>query len=439
MDRPILALTRTHAAGGAGASPTTVAARNMRLLVQLRWIAVGGQLLTILAVHFGLGVSLPIMPMLAVVAGLALANPLFRSISYRRQIGQGGILAALLLDVAALALQLYFSGGAANPFVSLFLIQLVLGAILLEPVRVAGLGLATATAFAALGAYGLPLSYPASLVLAAPRLEALGAWVSFVLTGGLLAVFVARVIRNLRARDAYLAELSQRAAEEDGLIRMGLLASGAAHELGTPLSSLSVILNDWTRMPGLTGDPELAEELAEMQREVHRCKTVVSDILHSVGTPRGDEVSLMDAGDLLTETAADWRRAHSSIALDYNGSTLQGVAVVAEPALRQVVASLLDNAGEASPGGILLSGTLAGEGVEIVVTDNGPGFTPQQLASIGKPYQSTKGAGRGLGMFLAAALARRLGGRLTAANRPEGGAQVRLLLPLGPQRDRIAP
>lgn len=430
MDRPILALTRVSPTARATAAPPAVAGRNMRLLVQLRWIAVGGQLLTILGVHFGLGVPLPLAPMLVVVAVLTAANLLIRVASYRRPMGQGAVFAALLLDVVALTLQLYLSGGASNPFISLFLVQLVLGAILLRPLLVAVLGLATVAAVAALGLFGVPLAWPPSLYTAVPHLQAFGSWISFVLTGALLTIFVARVIRNLRARDAYVADLSQQAAQEDGIIRMGLLASGAAHELGTPLSSLSVILNDWSRMPRLARDPELAGELAEMRREVDRCKVIVSDILHSAGAPRGEEMVLISAAGLLDAAADDWRRTHPSTPLHHDALGVRDAMVVAEPAVRQVIASLLDNAAEVSPKGVWLAADVTGEGLQIAVRDDGPGFTPAQLASIGQPYQSTKGAGRGLGLFLATALARRLGGRLTAANRPEGGADVRLILPL---------
>lgn len=412
----------------------------MRLLVQLRWIAVGGQLLAILAVHFGLGAPLPLWPMLAVIASLALANPLIRRISYRRTIGPNAILCALLLDVTALAVQLYLSGGASNPFISLFLLQLVLGAIVLDPLRVAALGGATAACFAILGAFSVPLAYPPDIVPMAPRLEALGAWISFVLTGALLTVFVSRLIRNLRERDAHLAELSQRATEEDALVRMGLLASGAAHELGTPLSSISVILNDWRRMPKLVGDADLATELAEMQSELDRCKAIVSDILHSVGAPRGEEMARIAAADLLEEAAAEWRALHPAIPIAYvREPETETAVVVAEPAVRQVLLSLLENAGEASPSGIGLSGAVREGQLAISILDNGPGFTEAQLASVGKPYQSTKGAGRGLGLFLAAALARRIGGRLTVSNRAGGGAMVRLSAPLAPpRRERTA-
>lgn len=434
MDRPILALTRTRRGGPAGRSPDAVAGENMRLLVQLRWIAVAGQLLTILAVAFGLGVTLPLAPMLAVVTALVAANLFALFLLSRRRIAQTSIFLALLFDVSALALQLYLSGGAANPFISLFFLQLVLGAILLDFIFVGALAATAVAAYAALAAWSLPLTYPPELAEAAPRLEAAGAWVSFALTAALLAVFITRITRNLRSRDAYLADLRQHAVEEDGIVRMGLFASGAAHELGTPLSSLSVILNDWSRMPLFQKDRELSVELAEMQREVGRCKTIVSDILHSAGAPRGETIEIVAADAFLAGIAEAWRPSHPMTPLAYEGEGLEGAVLVAEPAVRQVIASLLDNAAEASPSGVALTASRAPEGLKLSILDEGPGFTPDQLAAIGKPYQSSKGAGRGLGLFLAAALARRLGGRLSATNRPEGGANVQLVLPLALDR-----
>lgn len=430
MQTPILALTRPQRVERRGRPPGTVAGQNMRLLVQLRWIAVAGQLITIIAVRFGLGVPLPLIPMLAVVTALVLANHFARLILYRRPIGQPAIFMALLFDVAALALQLHLSGGASNPFISLFFLQLVLGAILLDPALVGVLVLVTATAYAAISLFGLPLQYPPGLQPFSTQLERVGAWISFALTGGLLAVFVSRVIRNLRARDAYLAELRQDAAEEDGIVRLGLLASGAAHELGTPLSSLSVVLNDWSRMPRVVADKELRDELAEMQADVGRCKEIVGDILHSVGAPNGEGVRPVAAAGFLSAVAEAWRPTHPTVALTVDADGLEDAVLVADPALRQVVASLLDNAAEASPTEVSLQARADSRELWVSILDRGPGFSPEQLSSVGKPYRSTKGAGRGLGLFLAAALARRLGGRLTASNRMDGGAEVRLNLPL---------
>src|SRR3546814_12997760 len=82
--------------------------------------------------------------------------------------------------------------------------------------------------------------------------------------------------------------MRQHATEESHIVRMGLLASGAAHELGTPLSSLSVILGDWRRMPAVAGDTDMAQELEEMQAAVQRCKAIVTGILLSAGQTRGE-------------------------------------------------------------------------------------------------------------------------------------------------------
>lgn len=430
MDRPILALTLPRRS--AGRSPEAVGNENMRLLAQLRWVAVAGQLITIGLVHYGLGVPLPLAPMLGVVTLLVLANVLELFMVARWRVTQGALFLALLFDVLALALQLYLSGGAENPFISLFLLQVVLGAILLDVAGVAVLAGVAVAAYAVLATHSLPLAYPPDLAATATELEQIGAWICFALTGGLLAVFVTRIIRNLRARDVYLVEMRRAAVEEDGIVRMGLLASGAAHELGTPLSSLAVILNDWSRMPRLTGDPELGPELAEMQREVGRCKAILGDLLHAAGAPRMDELSSVRAIDLLHDVVAAWKAGHGAVPLTYADENLEGAVLAAEPALRQAIANLLDNAAEASPAGVALRAARTADGLELSVLDAGPGFATAQLAAVGKPLQSTKGAGRGLGLFLAAALARRLGGRLTAANRPEGGAVVRLVLPLMP-------
>src|ERR1700712_4935023 len=104
-------------------------------------------------------------------------------------------------------------------------------------------------------------------------------------------ILITPLNRNLRAGDAALANLRQRAAEEEHIVRMGLLASGAAHELGTPLATLAVILGDWRRMPEFSRNPEFLEELGEMQTQLKRCKSIVSGILLSAGEARGESSS----------------------------------------------------------------------------------------------------------------------------------------------------
>jgi two-component system sensor histidine kinase RegB len=429
LDRPLLALTRRRAAPS-GPSAETAAHKNMRQLIQLRWIAVGGQLVTILGVHLGLGVPLPLAPMLAVVAVLGLANFFGRRWLARHEGTDPRILWALLFDTAALSLQLYFSGGASNPFVSLFLLQVVLGAILLDFGSAWALVGVTALAYGLLTVLHRPLIYPPGLALAADDLYRLGAWISFVLIGVLLSLFITRISRNLRARDAYLAELRQHAIEEDAIVRMGLFASGAAHELGTPLASLSVILGDWRHLPKINKDPLLREELDDMEAAVQRCKTIVTDILDSAGEPRGEAMTSVGAADYIDELAEAWRVNQPKTGLQTRLGDARDAVMVAGPALRQAVWNLLDNAAEVSPQALALEAGVHDDSLVIAVSDRGPGFSAHQIDSVGKPVRSAKGAGHGMGLFLAANVARKLGGHLEVANREGGGARVSLVVPL---------
>src|SRR5260370_6398522 len=252
----------------------------MGQLMQLRWIAVMGQIVTIAVVHFGFHIRLPLHDMSVVLlclVGLNIASLLlWRG---RQEVTNGVLFFALLVDVTTLTAQLYLSGGATNPFGFLYLLQVILGAVLLKAWSVWTIVVITSACFTGLTLFHRPLPLPPDDYdgLSAPYVQ--GTLICFALNAALLVIFITRINRNLRARDARLADLREQAAEEEHIVRMGLLASGAAHELGTPLSTVSVILGDWRRMPSMAADPQLLEEIDEMQAQVQRCKSIVSGIL----------------------------------------------------------------------------------------------------------------------------------------------------------------
>ena len=199
-DASILRLAGRIGEVPSGPSPGSVAAANMRQLIQLRWIAVAGQTGTILLVHFVLRIPLPVVEMLGVAALLAGANLLALLAVPRHRVHDGEVMGALLIDMAALTLQLHFSGGATNPFISLYLLQVVLGAILLPARLVVALVVVTCLAYALLSLRYVPLTLPAPLVEHSDALFAIGHWAAFVVVASLLVLFITRISRNLRAR-----------------------------------------------------------------------------------------------------------------------------------------------------------------------------------------------------------------------------------------------
>ncbi len=418
---------------GLPAAEDATARKNLLLLIQLRWIAVGGQVVTMLAVVAGFGATLPVGAMTAVLAALVTLNlgSLLR-LRTRTAVSNAELFAALLFDVAALTTQLALTGGATNPFAFLYLLQVTLGAVLLEAWPIWAIVALTGLCFAGLTVAYRPLDLPGLTDAALLGLRIAGLLVCFVLDAALLAVFVTRINKNLRERDARLADLRQQAAEEDHIVRMGLLASGAAHELGTPLATLSVILGDWRRMPSLASDAELCAEIDAMEAQVRRCKAIVTGTLLSAGEARGEFATVTTLRDFLDDLVEEWRDVHPSANLSYDDAVADDMAIASDSALKQVVFNVLDNAVEASPLWVGFEATREGEVLILAVTDLGPGFAPGMAEQIGKPYRSGKeGQERGLGLFLVVNVLRKLGGRVEARNRPGSGAVVTLALPLG--------
>ncbi len=406
--------------------------RNMALLIQLRWLAVGGQLATIGIVTGPMGISLQRAPLLAAVLVLIAIN--FASLALLRRgraVTNAELTAVLLFDVAALGWQLHHSGGLANPFASLFLLQVVIGAILLTPAS------SWAIVAAALAAIGVLAVDPTPLVLPPPYaadpmgLYLKGSLVCFLLIAVLLVAFVTRISRNLRERDAALAASRQRAVEEDHIVRMGLLASGAAHELGTPLSTLSVLIGDWKTAPAIARDTELQQDLADMDAAVRRCKAIVSGILMSAGEARGEAPQVTTMRAFLTALVEEARAGRMPGTVEFNDLFGADLAIISDPALRQVIGNVLDNASEVSPEWIALTASRDGGMAVIEIADRGPGFSDEMIERFGQPYSSTKGRpGGGLGLFLLVNVLRKLGGSASVANRDAGGAVVRVVLPL---------
>jgi len=418
-------IAATRSASGAGH-------QNMLQLIQLRWLAVIGQITTIAIVILGFDIHLPLPHMLEVLACLVAFN-IASHLRWQERtvVTNRELFLALLVDVATLTAQLYLSGGTTNPFAFLYLLQVILSAVLLEAWSTWTIVAITSACLVGLSLFSEPLALHPGPDNGLSPLYLLGMLFCFVLNAALLVILITRISRNQRAADTQLADLKQRAAEEDHIVRMGLLASGAAHELGTPLATLSVILGDWRRMPEFSRNPVLQEEIAEMQAQLQRCKTIVSGILLSAGEARGESSVKTTINTFLDDLVQEFRDTRPVVAFEYENRIGQDLPVVFDSALKQMICNVLDNALEASPLWLRLEAWQQDEALLLLVADAGPGFAAPMLTQLGKPYQSSKGkTGGGLGLFFVVNVARKLGGTVTARNPDLGGAEVLLNLPL---------
>lgn len=401
------------------------AVTRMHPLIQLRWIAVMGQVATILFAHFVLEIDLPLKPM-AVVLAILVAFNLFSMLRWRNrdEVSNESLFFSLLVDVFTLTAQLHYSGGVANPFVFLYLLQVVLAAALLSPWASRSIAGITGICFVVQILWASPVEIPQQYSVA-------GLLICFLLNAALIVVFTNRINRILREHDEHLSGLRQRAAEEEHIIRMGLLASGAAHELGTPLATISVLLGDWRRTTQFKQDDALMEDAAEMQIQIDRCKAIVSGILMSAGEVRAESPQQTTLIGFFDTLVASWCATRPVVEFDYRNTIEHDPLIVSDEGLKQMISNVLDNALEASPDWVSLETMVSGDDLIIRVLDNGPGFAPAMLKHFGRPYNSSKGKpGGGLGLFLSLNVARALGGNIFPQNRYPQGAVVTMVLPL---------
>lgn len=423
--------------GQFGAISDEAARRNLAVLIRLRWLAICGQIGAIAVTHYGLGVNLPRRAMAPVVVFLVLLN-LFSTwrLRTRRKVSDLTVTTELLMDVVALTMLLYLSGGASNPFITLFILQVILGIVLL-PARSALVILsATIAAYYWLLWNGRPMALPSTHGshgghAAGPSffdLHLQGMFLSFALAACLLAWFMLRIMENLRERDRHLEDLRRMMLEEDNLVRLGLMASGAAHELGTPLTTLAVTMDDWASL-GLPEGERGKAELSRMQEELSRCRRIVSDMLLKAGQERLVDMRTEIVAVFIADTLAEWRAEGGRLTIsveDQAGS----VAITADPLLTQVLRQILDNAAEAGATQMHIHIARAEGEVVITLSDNGPGFPSDLLAARERDKHIVQtDPGRGLGLLLVVTSLRRLSGRLRLSNGNAGGASVSLTLP----------
>lgn len=413
-------------------------AANLRRLFLLRCIAVAGQLAAIVAARSWLEVTLPLMPMLGIIGLIALFNGLtWLRLKFARNVSNLELLVQVLIDIVALTLLLYFSGGATNPFISLYLLPLAIAAVLLPRLQAEILALVTVLCYTWLLFHFQPLHYRGhhpgmNLAMAVNPfgMHILGMWLTFVLSAVLIVSFVSTMALSLRERDQLLSEAREETLRNERIIALGTLAAGAAHELGTPLGTMAVVVHEMRLDCG--DNPELADSLQILSDQVGSCKRILTDLLATAGQTRGEGGNVMPVDAFLEAVVGKWQmmRPEVTVRIGQQGDR-PAPKIIAEQTLGQAIMNLLNNAADASPAGVEVEGRWTAAELEIWICDQGPGFTQDALRKAGQMFFTTKREqGMGLGIFLSNATISRFGGQVSLANRDSGGACTRILIPL---------
>jgi len=400
----------------------------LRWLVRLRWVTIGGLLLVVAFARLAIPESAAPGWPLALVAVAGVSNVALDAWARRSTSASDRLLASILLaDVLLLTALLAIAGGPGNPFSVIYLVQVTLAAVVLGARWTWVLVGATVACFGAL--FLIAPSHTLHVHGSAFPLHLQGMWMAFGVTASLIAYFVTQIAAALRVREGQVRELQRRAAVNDKLASLSTLAAGAAHELGTPLSTIALAAKELERSLAALPAASLTEDAHLIRTEVDRCREILNQLSANAGESAGEMSVALELADLargLSETLTPSERSSLKVELEAGArATLPPRAVV------QALRTLVRNGLDAGPGDVLVRMRRSGDRLEISVEDRGAGMAPEVLARAGEPFFTTKAPGRGLGLglFLTRAVAERLGGGLSLRSEPGRGTVATLDLP----------
>jgi two-component system sensor histidine kinase RegB len=409
---------------------------NLRLntLIRLRWLAVIGQSAAVIVVAYWLGFPLPVSLCFALIALSAWLN-LFLAFRYPAtyRLPPAAALGILVFDALQLAGLLYMTGGLTNPFALLMTVPVVVSATSLPMLWTAMLATLVIGAATLLAFFHLPLPWFPGVELAMPLIYIAGMWMAVVSSIAFTAVYAYRVAEEARLLANALAATELVLQREQHLSALDGLAAAAAHELGTPLATITLVAKEMERSLG--DDPRFGEDVRLLRSQSERCREILKR-LTSLSSEGEEHLARLPLSSLIEEVTAPHRNFGIDIRLS-NGNS-EGPEPIGRRNAGVIygLGNLVDNAVDFARSTVTISARWDGEEVEIAVQDDGPGFPTEIIDHIGEPYVTRRPAsaergGLGLGLFIAKTLLERSGADLAFSNggAPGRGARVTVRWP----------
>lgn len=419
----------------------TTPARNLVRLTIARGITWTCFLAVIL---FGIEVmnfKLRVVPIIAIIVAMGLFNvATWWRLGQTRQVTDVEYLIHLLIDVAGLTLIFYYTGGATNPAITYYLIPVAMAAAT-QPWRHACITAASAfLAYSMLMVFFEPVPELRHMIGdSLLTLNVLGMWLNFVLCAGLITFVIFRMADTLRQRDRMLSRTREAALRNEQILAVASQAAGTAHELGTPLSTMIMLIDEMKSDP--ITDMQRAD-LDLLRSQVDTCKRHLRELVASAERRQSDPPTRVNAAEWLEALIQRWLVMRPDVTYQLYADH-RALTLMADPTLDQAIMNLLNNAADANPQdiAITLSESSFKESrreVVISIVDHGPGISMEIASHMGESFISGRSRGLGIGLFLTHSTLDRFGGSVSLYNQTQGGTLTEVRLP-HPDGDSNAP
>jgi len=407
----------------------TIETHHVRLqtLTLIRWIAVSGQFISIMVVHFLLDFSLPLAPLLGAIALSAVVN-LLATLLKKTDTRLSNREAAIYLsyDIIQLAFLIALTGGLENPFAILLLVPAAISATILGFRATATITALVIFCTTLIAFFHQPLPWLDD-VLHLPKLYVLALWISLVLATLLITAYAWRIASEVRKMANALSATQMALSREQSLSAVGSLAAAAAHQLGTPLATIAVVSRELERdLPN--GSPHL-EDARLLVSEVERCRKILGSLMALGEGEQDTPYERIPISGLAEIAAAPHRQDESGINIivkAVKNSTSPEPTVPRRAEILHGLNNVIENAVQFCNQQVAILVTWDTRIVKIEISDDGPGVAPSIFVRLGEPYVSSrrKSGRMGLGVFIAKTLLERTGASMLFLNGQPHGTRI---------------
>ena len=333
----------------------------------------------------------------------------------------------LLVDIFFFSTLLYLSGGASNPFISYYLISISIAAIVLPPLYTGVIALTTLLCYSLLLSFHIPVSaiapHDMGHSMAGNNLHIWGMWANFVISAAIITYFVSRMASELKLQQQKIAEHREQQLQDEQLLAIGTVAAGTAHELGTPLNTMKLLVDEMLIQQKKNPDLDL------LSQQIDQCRTTLKQLQTTANESSAEVFSPQLLHIYFGQLFERWQlmRPELKTTISYADCPAPAPELKFHPTIAQSILNLLNNAADASPESVDVSISWTDTEIEIQIKDCGEGF---DTANIIEPFSSSKPTGLGLGLFLSQSTVTRFGGSVNLQNLVDGGTLTTINLPI---------
>ena len=333
----------------------------------------------------------------------------------------------LLVDIFFFSTLLYLSGGASNPFISYYLISISIAAIVLPPLYTGVIALTTLLCYSLLLSFHIPVSaiapHDMGHSMAGNNLHIWGMWANFVISAAIITYFVSRMASELKLQQQKIAEHREQQLQDEQLLAIGTVAAGTAHELGTPLNTMKLLVDEMLIQQKKNPDLDL------LSQQIDQCRTTLKQLQTTANESSAEVYSPQLLHIYFGQLFERWQlmRPELKSTISYADCPAPAPELKFHPTIAQSILNLLNNAADASPESVDVCISWTDTEIEIQINDCGEGF---DTANIIEPFSSSKPTGLGLGLFLSQSTVTRFGGSVNLQNLVDGGTLTTINLPI---------